>query len=148
MDSIIYVDSIRREETHIWHEAIDVKKNSIYDDEARVLIPRHVSNSEDYWESTLDDGVPELDLMGYEASVSAKVFAQQKCIMFQHFDLSITLSHIIIDVNVEMVNILDAFDVGNLDYAMSIVLMYLGGMIGIGLMYGQLVCVKLVCWVV
>lgn len=96
----------------------------------------------------MDDGVPELDLMGYEASVSAKVFAQQKCIMFQHFDLSITLSHIIIDVNVEMVNILDAFDVGNLDYAMSIVLMYLGGMIGIGLMYGQLVCVKLVCWVV
>lgn len=48
----------------------------MYDDEAQVLDYKHERNSEDYWDSTLDDGVPKLDLLGYEANVDATIFSQ------------------------------------------------------------------------
>lgn len=45
----------------------------MYDDETQVSIPRHASNSDEHYENTLEDGVFEIDLVGYESNVGAMV---------------------------------------------------------------------------
>lgn len=63
-----------------------IKSYFVYNNEAYVLVPRHASNCKDYLESTLEDGVLELDLERYKTNASAVEFAQQKNIMVQHFE--------------------------------------------------------------
>lgn len=56
-------------------------------------------------------------MVGYETNIGATIFAQQMGIMFQYFDLFVTLSFITYNVDVEMINFINTFDVWNLGYA-------------------------------